>query len=349
MPSDTDPDVGVNGTGWQELVSEDEARWNRTFAERINRYQQGFARWGDGQAHRGFHVKSHAAVDAEFRVLPDIPAAARHGVFKTAGTRRAWVRLSNGFSAARADWFPDLLGCSVKLLDVEGTKLLSGEEHAGTQDFIALNQPYLPASTPAELMTMVTSAASIVTAPIRLISGMGFAKALRVMLWTLAWTPRRLLLRSVATEDFFGIVPITIGPHAVKFKWASHQRPASGTPGASWSNYLRDDLRHRLAQGDLRFDFLVQFFRDPATTPIDGAQEWNIAVAPFIKLAELTIARRDLDSPEARRLERRINGVSFNPWHAIAEHRPIGNIQRARRTIYQASAKYWGHDPDPPT
>ena len=335
--------------GWQEPVSEDEPRQDRVFAEQINRYQRGFARRGDGQPHRGFHVKSHAAVDAAFRVLDDIPAAARHGVFKMPRTFRAWVRLTNGFSAARADWFPDLLGCSVKLLGVDGNKLLAGEELAGTQDFIALNQPYLPAWTPAELMIMVTSAANIATAPFWLIGGLGLKQALRVMLWTLAWTPRRLLLRSAATEDFFSVVPITIGPHAVKFKWQSQQHTATaGTPGASWSNYLRDDLRHRLAQGDLRFDFLVQFFRDPATTPINGAYEWKAEDAPFIKLAELTIAHRDLDSPEARQLERRINGVSFNPWHAIAEHRPIGNIQRARRVIYQASAEYWGRDPDPP-
>src|SRR5581483_8819894 len=153
----------------------------------------------------------------------------------------------NGFSAARADWLPDLLGCSVKLLGVDGDKLLDGEEHAGSQDFIALNQPYLPAGDPAELMLMVTSAANIVTAPFRLIRGLGLKHALRVMLWTLAWTPHRLLLRSVAIEDFFSAVPITIGPQAVKFKWQSQQPAAvDNTSGASRSNYLRDDLRHRL-------------------------------------------------------------------------------------------------------
>ena len=334
---------------WQEVIPDDEIAQIRAFASEINRYQQAFARRGDGQAHRGFHVKSHAGLSAVFTVPDDIPPEAKHGVFKTARTFQARVRLSNGFSAARADWFPDLVGCSVKLLGVEGTKLLPGEEHAGTQDFVALNQPYLPADNPRQLMIMSTAAANVLTAPVKLVQGLGLAETLRVLRWTLGWTPRRLLLRSVATENFYGVVPITIGPHAVKFTWRSRQLPAARRPhGASWCNYLREDLRQRLAEGDLRFDFLVQFYVDPVKTPIDGAYAWQPVDAPLVKLAELTIPRCDIESPEAKREEYRLNGMSFNPWHAIAEHRPIGNIQRARGMVYQASARYRGQDTDPP-
>jgi hypothetical protein len=337
----------MNSASWHEVIGDDEAARDQAFAKAINHYQQGFARRGDGQAHRGFHVKSHAALTAEFRVLDDIPPEAKFGVFASAGTFQAWIRLTNGFSAARADWFPDLVGLSVKLLGVPGRKLLDGEEQAGSQDFIALNQPYLPASNPAQLVTMVMTAANVLTAPFKLIQGLGVTQALRVMLWTLAWTPRRLLLRSVATEDFYSAVPITIGPHAVKFKWRARPQAATNVGHRSWSNYFRDDLRQRLADGDLHFDLLVQFYLDPVRTPIDGAYPWKVQDAPFVKLAELTVSRRDVDSEEAKREERHINGVSFNPWHAIAEHRPIGNIQRARRVVYQASAAYWGRDPDP--
>ena len=337
-------------TSWHEVIPDDEAAQFTNFARRINRYQQGFARRGDGQPHRGFHVKSHAGLNAAFTVLDDIPPAAKHGVFKTPRTFQAKVRLSNGFSAERPDWFPDLLGCSVKLLGVEGTKLLPGEEHAGAQDFIALNQPYLPADTPRQLFIMSTSSANILTAPVKLVQSLGLVQTLRVLGWALGWTPRRLLTRSVTTEDFYSTVPITIGPHAVKFKWQSRQLPtATKLLGASWWNYLRDDLRQRLSAGELRFDFMVQFYVDPVKTPIDGAYAWKPEDAPFVKLAELAIPRCDIDSYEAKREERHLNGLSFNPWHAIAEHRPIGNIQRARGMIYQTSAKYWGRDMDPAT
>ncbi|MBA3811597.1 MAG: hypothetical protein H0X27_08150 [Caulobacteraceae bacterium] len=333
----------------RETITEGEADRFRAFAEEINRYQEGFARSGDGQRRRNFHVKSHAGLSAQFRVVDDIPERAKHGVFAAPHTFQAWVRLSNGFSVGMPDWFPDLLGCSVKLRDVPGASLLPGEDPAGVQDFLALNQPYLPADDARQLMIISTSSANVFTAPLKLIGGLGLAHGLRVMLWTLGWSARRLFLRSVATEDFHGATPIAIGPHAAKFMWRSRQRRSAvrGTPGASWRNYLRDDLRARLAAGDLGWDFLAQFQVDPVKTPIEGAYGWKPADAPFVKLAELTIARRDLGSAEARRDERLVDGLSFNPWHAIAEHRPLGEIQRARRVIYQGSARYSGRDTGP--
>lgn len=335
-------------TNWHETIAEGEADRFHAFAEEINRYQRDFARRGDGQPRRNFHVKSHAGLAAEFRVLGDIPARAKHGVFAAPRTFQAWVRLSNGFSVGMPDWFPDLLGCSVKLRGVQGPSLLPGEDQAGVQDFLALNQPYLPADDARQLMIISTSSANVFTAPLKLVGGLGLAHGLRVMLWTLGWSARRLFLRSVATEDFHGATPITIGPHAVKFMWRSRQASVgTAARGASWRNYLRDDLRARLAAGDLGWDFLAQFHVDPMKTPIEGAYAWKRADAPLVKLAELTVARRDLDSAEARREERLVDGLSFNPWHAIAEHRPLGEIQRARRVIYQGSARYSGRDTEP--
>jgi hypothetical protein len=338
---------GAPSASWREIIPDDEIAQIRDFAEQINRYQKGFAQNGDGQAHRGFHVKSHAALGAEFHVMQGVPDFARHGVFREPHVYPAWVRLTNGFSGTRADWSPDLVGCSVKLLGVTGTKLLPDEEHAGTQDFLALNQRYLPAANPAQLMIISTSAANVLTAPFKLVQGLGLSHALRVMLWSLCWSLRRLPLRSVSTEDFFSAVPITIGPHAVKFTWKSRQTKAPRPPDATWRNYLRDDLRRRLANGELRWDFVAQFFVDDAKTPLDGAYAWDTRNAPPVKLAELVIPPCDIETEAAKRAERMVNGLSFNPWHAIAEHRPVGNIQRARGMIYQASARYWGRDDEP--
>jgi hypothetical protein len=334
-------------TRWVEMIPKDEAAQLAAFVRQMNRYQQGFARDGDGQAHRGFHVKSHAGLTAEFRVLDDIPAKAKHGVFKTGRIFPAWARMSNGFSVAQSDWFPDLVGLAVKLRGVEGPKLLDGEEHADSQDFLALNHRYVPADGPEDLVVISIAAASLLTAPFKMVRSLGWAKTLRIIGWTVRWTPRRILLRSVATEEFHSLSPITIGPHAVKYMWRPRQGPVASPPRASWRNYFRDDLRQRLAKGDIGFDFLAQFYVDEIKTPLDGAYAWKPEDAPFVKLAELTIHRRDLDSVEVKREEIYLAGVSFNPWHAIAEHRPLGNIQRARRLIYHASAKYRGRETDP--
>jgi hypothetical protein len=32
--------------------------------------------------------------------------------------------------------------------------------------------------------------------------------------------------------------------------------------------------------------------------------------------------------------------LSFNPWHGVPEHRPLGNQSRARRRMYDTLSKY---------
>jgi hypothetical protein len=162
-------DEDPRSASWQEVIPPGEAAQFDDCIRTMTQYQRRFARRGDGQAHRGFHVKSHAGLKARFTVLDDIPPAAKHGVFRQARSFSAWVRLSNGFSAARPDWFPDLLGFAVKLGGVDGPKLMSGQEHADTQDFLALNHAEVPADDAVQLMLMSMSAANVITAPFRLV------------------------------------------------------------------------------------------------------------------------------------------------------------------------------------
>lgn len=336
----------AKSASWREVIPADEAARFDACIREMTAYQQRFARRGDGQPRRGFHVKSHAGLQAQFRVLDGIPEAARHGVFKAARVFPAWIRITNGFSSARHDCFPDLVGLAVKLHGVDGVKLMAGQEHAETQDFLALNHAWVPADDAVQLMHMSMAAANAFTAPFKLVTQLGLSHALRVLVWTLRWLPRRLLLRSVADEDFYGLTPVTIGPHAVKFKW--HAQSAASTASRSLGrNHLRDELKQRLADGDIRYDFLVQFHVDTDKTPLDGSYAWKPADAPYVKLAELVIPRCDLDAAPARQTEAWLGNVSFNPWHAIVEHRPLGNIQRGRRVIYESSAKLRGRETDP--
>lgn len=331
---------------WKETVPDDEADAFRALAVELNRYQETFARRGDGQAYRGFHVKSHAGLAAEFRVQHDLPARARHGVFRAARSFPAWVRLTNGFSAARTDWLPDLLGFAIKLRDVDGDKLFDDRPGPATQDFLTLNQAQVPAADARQLMIMSMSAAHLLRAPFQLIRRLGVAQTARSLWWTLGWTPHRIVMSSIATECFHGLTPMTIGPHAVKYCLLPRSPRSHGSSGLRGRNFLRDDLRRRLADDDVTFDFMAQFYVDPIRTPIDGAYAWNPQDAPFEKLAEVVLLRCDLDAEETKQTEAHLRNVSFSPWNTIAEHRPIGNIQRARRVLYDASARFRGREGD---
>ena len=53
-----------------------------------------------------------------------------------------------------------------------------------------------------------------------------------------------------------------------------------------------------------------------------------------------------IDGPSATR-PHAIDLLSFSPWHAMEDHRPLGNVMRARRVVYQASSTLRGHRPEP--
>jgi hypothetical protein len=36
----------------------------------------------------------------------------------------------------------------------------------------------------------------------------------------------------------------------------------------------------------------------------------------------------------------RYENLSFSPWNALPEHRPIGQRNRTRKEVYEASSKY---------
>ena len=97
-------------------------------------------------------------------------------------------------------------------------------------------------------------------------------------------------------------------------------------------DWLRQAMAGTLAARDAEFDFLVQLQTDPRRMPIEDASiEWPERLSPFVPVARIRIPRQEFDTPERTLFARQL---SFNPWHAIPEHRPLGNQNRARRAIY---------------
>ena len=63
----------------------------------------------------------------------------------------------------------------------------------------------------------------------------------------------------------------------------------------------------------------------------DPGKLWNEAISPFRKVATIKIPLQSFATPERDELG---ENLSFTPWHALPEHRPLGGINRARRVIY---------------
>ena len=70
----------------------------------------------------------------------------------------------------------------------------------------------------------------------------------------------------------------------------------------------------------------------------DASVEWNERdVALRSARAHPHSRSRRWTVPE---MEIRCESTAFNPWHALAAHSPLGNMNRARKEIYKALAAF---------
>ena len=88
----------------------------------------------------------------------------------------------------------------------------------------------------------------------------------------------------------------------------------------------------QLQEGDAEFDFLVQPRTSGAMSVEDSCDQWAEANAPFHKVATITIPKQVFATPERDVLA---ENLSFNPWHALPQHRPLGGVNRIRRVVYK--------------
>jgi len=224
--------------------------------------------------------------------------------------------------------------------------LIPGLEQATTQDFLAILSPATPFCNAQEFVALVLAADNQALLLPRLVWRFGPLRAVQVLSQLLSGLGRPV--RSLAANHYFSALPIRFGPYAVRYAFAPHLAAAEAPPAGKDPDYLARELAQRLVAGPVVYDFRVQFFVDAARTPIeDASREWREADAPFATLARLTLPRQDLDSPRGRRVAELVERLSFDPWHAVEELRPLGNMMRARNAAYRLSTQERGAAPEP--
>jgi hypothetical protein len=112
----------------------------------------------------------------------------------------------------------------------------------------------------------------------------------------------------------------------------NRRTPIPRLPFRPPDDYLRNAMVETLAKEDVELDIRVQLQKDPHLMPIENnAVLWPERISPRVSVATLRIPRQKFDSPSQLDFAKRL---SYNPWHCIAEHRPLGNQGRARRRMY---------------
>jgi hypothetical protein len=287
--------------------------------------------WLPGGVQRFGQTKTYGVVRGEFRVLPGVPDHLRRGIFAHERTFPAWVRFSGPGPYAPPDLY-DFGQCSIaiKLMDVPGPKLLDDERF--TQDLIMVS----PASfvTPnvqenAKLQRYVRSRSNLFyfinPADTHLLAA--FMQSLYSRMHT-----------SPLETRYYSNVPFLLGDgQAVEYSLRPQSPKRTKIPVRASDNYLREAMARTLAAGDWNIDFMVQVQTDPHRMPIEDATvKWPEHISPYVPVAELHLPRQRFDSAEQLAFA---DNLSFNPWHSLEAHRPLGNQNRARKRMYYELAR----------
>ena len=285
--------------------------------------------WKPGGFERGGNTKTQGIVRAEFIVHDGLPPALRHGIYAQPRSYPAWVR----FSGPGPYVTPDIddvgfMSISVKLMGVPGPKLMDEEKF--TQDMFGV-------SPPTFVTPDVRANAQLQQESLKNASIFYFLNLHRPHLLDLVMQGLWIKTQSSPFEaPYFSCVPYLLGEgQAMQYSFwpkTSKRTPIPRLPLRPPDDYLRDAMMAALGAGDVELDVRLQLQTNAHLMPIENAAVlWPERLSPRLSAATLRIPRQKFDSTAQMDFARRL---SYNPWHSIAEHRPLGNQSRARQRIY---------------
>jgi hypothetical protein len=287
-----------------------------------------------GAVERAFHAKPlFESAHATLRIVENLPDDLQAGWVRRAEQYPVVVRFSNASSMHRPDAKPDMRGFALRVHVAED------EQH----DLLMSNFPVSHARDARQFVEFAKATAGggweTLLGLLGLVFTFGPFETVRMLRNISASRNRRV--RSLALETYWSRGACRWG-ETLAVRYLLRPADAVSSDGGSLDDDADDltyELTRRLQADAVRFTLCVQRYVDAERTPIeDAAVEWREEFSPAIPVAVLTIARRDSDTADDRAEAKRIEELSFNPWNTTDEFRPLGNLNRARKTAYDASA-----------
>jgi len=302
-----------------------------------------------GHAQRSVHAKSHALLEASVAVHPDLPAELRQGIFSRLGhSYPAVIRISTIPGDPLRDSVSLPRGLAIKLFEVEGERLPDSQDDT-TQDFLFATAPAFAAPNAAgfaknlKLISRTTdrvewakSALSWILRPI--VRGLEAMGADAGALKAIGGYPETHPLG----EHYYTQVPSRFGDYVAKLDIV----PRSANFRALTDLRLDlsegpDVLRHAVADVMEReggeWTLRAQLCRNLETMPIEDASVvWPEEESPYLEIATIRVGPQTSWSMDRSRAVD--DGLTFRPWRGVEDHRPLGNVMRARRHVYPIAA-----------
>ena len=265
---------------------------------------------------RDQHSRASGCVKAKFEIS-DVPNDFRVGLFSKAKTYQSWVRYSPATADVQAPDGKGVYGMAIKLMGVEGKKILEGQENETTQDFLLANYPSFLVSSVKEYVGLQRR------------NFLEIAKALPKLG---IMTGQKV--SDLAETNYFSMSSFALGENsAVKYKIVPCQKVTpSPLPKDPSDDFLTKKLADRLSNNSICYKFLAQKYIDERSTPVENPKvEWKDT--GFVELATITIPSQQFNSESQKAF---CENLTLTPWHSLAEHRPLGRLNRARKVVYAA-------------
>jgi len=295
-------------------------------------------RFKPGGYERGGNTKTHGVVRATVTIHDNLPERCRIGIFANPRSYPAYVRYAGPGPNVPSD-IQDVgfLSMSVKVMGVPGKKLMDEEKF--TQDFITTSggptfvTPNTRENAKLQYWSLVDMTLYYFINP--------FDSHFLDMAMQSLWNETQY---NPLERRYWSCTPYLLGEgQAVMYSFMPKTdviyRKIPGLPfGKVPFNYLRDNMSKTLNEKDVEFDLMIQFQTDPHLMPIeDSSVRWPETLSPFIPVATVHIPKQQFDSEALIEFTKRLK---MNPWHCLPEHRPLGNLNRARFRLYRELSNF---------
>jgi hypothetical protein len=315
---------------------------------------------GGVRAVRDAHAKGYGLARGEVEILDGVPAEYAQGIYARPGRHEAMVRFSNGSHQTGADaLLGNVCGLGLKLFGIDGPTLLEDEPDSHTFDYAMMNYPIFFANTVEhyvfihELVLFAGPPPCDETPEMararshqflhNFLTGMGKLPPER---WAWDELGAFLALAQVKPENlllstYWTMGAVRHGAYIAKVRVAPVQECADRVvwrvfDPANAPDIFRPGLVTELRERAFEFDIQVQLCVDLEHMPVeDLTVAWSETLSPFVTVAKLRLPLQDIEGDDNFE---KMDATSMTPWRCTEDHRPLGNIQRARKEVYRQSS-----------
>jgi hypothetical protein len=316
---------------------------------------------GIQRAVRDAHAKGYGLARGEVEILTGLPDPYAQGIYAKPGRHEAMVRFSQGTSHTGADRFLGAaVGIGLKMFGIDGKTLLEDEPDSNTFDYAMINHPTFFVNAIERYVFIDPLFESVGTVPpanqspeerrakmYRFLHDWVTGKGtLAPEEW--AWQELGAFLQftqikyvNLLLSTYWTMGAVRHGGYIAKVRVAPVQEFADRVVQRTLDpnpeeQVFRPALVAELRERPYEFDIQVQLCTDLDHMPVeDTTVPWSETLSPFVTVAKLRLPQQDIGGEDNLQT---MDATSMTPWRVRKEHRPLGDIMRARKEVYRQSS-----------